>query len=78
MEKANSIGFEVTENKEEDILEDYKRASEKIKENLTDYFSPEFVNRIDKTIVFNPLDKVNIKKIVKLQLENFAKRLETM
>ncbi len=78
MEKANSIGFDVTDDKEEDILEDYKRASEKIKENLTDYFSPEFVNRIDKTIVFNPLDKAAIKKIVKLQLEIFSKRLETM
>lgn len=78
MEKANSIGFDVTDDKEEDILEDYKRASEKIKENLTDYFSPEFVNRIDKTIVFNPLDKAAIKKIVKLQLEIFSKRLEAM
>ncbi len=78
MEKANSIGFDVTDDKEDDILEDYKRASEKIKENLTDYFSPEFVNRIDKTIVFNPLDKGAIKKIVKLQLEIFSKRLEAM
>lgn len=78
MEKANSIGFDVTDDKEDDILEDYKRASEKIKENLTDYFSPEFVNRIDKTIVFNPLDKSAIKKIVKLQLEIFSKRLEAM
>ena len=78
MEKANSIGFDVSDDKEDDILEDYKRASEKIKENLTDYFSPEFVNRIDKTIVFNPLDKANIKKIVKLQLENFVDRLSTM
>ncbi len=78
MEKANSIGFDVTDDKEDDILEDYKRASEKIKENLTDYFSPEFVNRIDKTIVFNPLDKAAIKKIVKLQLEIFSKRLEAM
>lgn len=78
MEKATSIWFDVSEDKEEDILEDYKKASEKIKENLTDYFSPEFVNRIDKTIVFNPLDKNNIKKIVKLQLENFALRLQEM
>jgi ATP-dependent Clp protease ATP-binding subunit ClpA len=66
------------ENVEENILEDYKKASQKIKDNLTDYFSPEFVNRIDKVIVFNPLDKINIKKIVKFQLSNLAERLEKM
>jgi len=77
-EKANSIWFDMEENVEENILEDYKKASQKIKDNLTDYFSPEFVNRIDKVIVFNPLDKINIKKIVKFQLSNLVTRLEKM
>jgi ATP-dependent Clp protease ATP-binding subunit ClpA len=77
-EKANSIGFDVDENQEDNILADYKKASEKIKDNLTDYFSPEFVNRIDKVLVFNPLDKINIKKIVKLQLTNLVNRLTKM
>ena len=77
-EKANSIWFDVEENEEDTLLEDYKKASEKIKDNLTDYFSPEFVNRIDKVLVFNPLDKINIKKIVKLQLTNLSERLEKM
>lgn len=77
-EKANSIWFDVDEQQEDSLLEDYKKASEKIKDNLTDYFSPEFVNRIDKVLVFNPLDKVNIKKIVKLQLTNLSERLALM
>ena len=77
-EKANSIWFDMDENQEDNLLEDYKRASEKIKDNLTDYFSPEFVNRIDKVLVFNPLDKINIKKIVKLQLTNLSERLTEM
>lgn len=77
-EKANSIWFDMEEDVEENILEDYKKASQKIKDNLTDYFSPEFVNRIDKVIVFNPLDKINIKKIVKFQLSNLVERLEKM
>jgi ATP-dependent Clp protease ATP-binding subunit ClpC len=75
-EKAAQIGFDTTSSQEEKILADYEEAREKIKASLTDYFSPEFVNRIDKVIVFNPLDKVAIKKIVKLRLENFAQRLE--
>jgi ATP-dependent Clp protease ATP-binding subunit ClpA len=47
-------------------MNDYKKAADNIKNNLTDYFSPEFINRIDKIIVFNPLDKNQIKKIVTL------------
>lgn len=74
-EKAAQIGFGISESEEEKVLADYSEAKEKIKSSLTDYFSPEFVNRIDKVIVFNPLDKLAIKKIVKLQLEKFTKRL---
>lgn len=76
-EKAAQIGFNISESEEEEILHDYEKAQEKIKASLTEYFSPEFVNRIDKVIVFNPLDKAAIKKIVKLKLESFSKRLES-
>ncbi len=75
-EKAESIWFDVKDSEEENILEDYAKAAENIKNNLTDYFSPEFVNRIDKLIVFNPLDKNKIKKIVKIWIENLKERLE--
>ncbi|MCD5385219.1 ATP-dependent Clp protease ATP-binding subunit [Candidatus Gracilibacteria bacterium] len=75
-EKAESIGFDVLESEEENILEDYEKAANNIKSNLTDYFSPEFINRIDKLIVFKPLDKNKIKKIVKIGLESLKNRLE--
>lgn len=39
-------------------------------------FKPEFVNRIDEIVVFNPLGKEQISKIVTLQLELLKKRLE--
>ena len=75
-EKAEKIGFDVSENEEEKIMEDFTKAKENIKASLTDYFSPEFVNRIDKVIVFNPLNKDDIKKIVKLRFENLENRLQ--
>ncbi len=75
-EKAAQIGFDISQSEEEKILSDYEQARGKIKDSLTDYFSPEFINRIDKIIVFNPLDKTAIKKIIKLQLEKFTRRLE--
>ncbi len=75
-EKAVKIGFDVEEEKEEEIMEDFTKAKENIKAGLTDYFSPEFVNRIDKVVVFNPLNKKDIKKIVELRFKNLVKRLE--
>jgi ATP-dependent Clp protease ATP-binding subunit ClpB len=36
---------------------------------------PEFLNRIDETIMFTPLDEVEIKEIVQLQLDNVKKQL---
>jgi ATP-dependent Clp protease ATP-binding subunit ClpC len=75
-EKAAQIWFDVSEEKEEKIMQDFTKAKENIKWSLTDYFSPEFVNRIDKVVVFNPLDKKNIKEIVILQIKNLKERLE--
>ncbi len=40
-----------------------------------DFFKPEFVNRIDEIIRFNPLDKDDLLKIVDLQLDTLRKRL---
>lgn len=38
-------------------MEDYQNIKAKVLKQLPDFFSPEFLNRIDKTIVFSPLDK---------------------
>jgi ATP-dependent Clp protease ATP-binding subunit ClpA len=70
------IGFNISEKEENKVLKDYKKAKEHVKWSLWEYFSPEFINRIDKIIVFNPLDKAEIKRIVKLSLTLFEKRLE--
>jgi ATP-dependent Clp protease ATP-binding subunit ClpA len=75
-EQASKIGFNVTQSQEEKVLKDFAKAKENIIWNLSDYFAPEFINRIDKIIVFNPLDKEVIKKIVKLQLINLENRLK--
>src|SRR5438045_930196 len=42
---------------------------------LKEKFLPEFLNRIDETIVFHPLNREQIGKIVELQLNRFAKPL---
>jgi ATP-dependent Clp protease ATP-binding subunit ClpC len=42
---------------------------------MKNFFSPEFLNRIDDTIVFNSLSKEDIKKITEIELKKLSKRL---
>ncbi len=49
---------------------------EKISALLKQTFRPEFLNRIDEIVMFNKLDKSNIRHIVSLQLERVASRLK--
>ncbi len=74
-EKAAQIGFSTGEKEEESIIADYGTIREKVLKQLPDFFAPEFLNRIDKTIVFNPLDKKVLKNIVMLQLDDLTRRL---
>lgn len=43
---------------------------------VTKHFRPEFINRIDETVVFHPLNAENIKAIARIQLDRVDKRLE--
>jgi ATP-dependent Clp protease ATP-binding subunit ClpB len=45
-----------------------------VKEALQARFLPEFLNRIDETIVFHPLDKKHIRKIVDIQMKRLVKQ----
>ena len=74
--EAQKIGFNVTSVEEEKILSDYSQSKEKVLKQLPEFFAPEFLNRIDKTIVFNPLDKKVLRSIVVLQLNNLSERMK--
>ncbi len=47
-----------------------------IMQELRQHFRPEFLNRVDDTVVFHPLHKEHMKGIVKIQLERLKKRLD--
>jgi len=47
-----------------------------VKEALQARFLPEFLNRIDETIVFHPLDKKHIRRIVDIQVKRLVKQAE--
>ncbi|MBN1786809.1 MAG: ATP-dependent chaperone ClpB [Sedimentisphaerales bacterium] len=46
-----------------------------VKEVLRTYFKPEFLNRIDESVVFHTLSKDDLEKIIDIQLARLAKRL---
>ncbi len=56
---------------------DYSAMKELVMSVVSQHFRPEFINRIDETVVFHPLDKENIRTIAKIQLQRLEKRMET-
>jgi ATP-dependent Clp protease ATP-binding subunit ClpB len=54
----------------------YDRTREQVFELLKKTLRPEFLNRIDEIIMFRPLSKDEIQKVVGLQLENVQKMME--
>ena len=40
---------------------------------VSQHFRPEFINRIDETVVFHPLDKENIRAIASIQIRTLSK-----
>jgi len=74
-EKAAPIGFNVKVDKLKKAENEYQETKEEILKDLKKNFKPEFLNRIDKTIVFRPLTHANIKEIVKLHIKMLQERL---
>ena len=52
-----------------------EEAKKEINQALRSHFKPEFLNRLDETVIFNPLGKDMVVDIVKLQLKYLEKRL---
>lgn len=65
-----SLGF--TKNKDKQSFENTK---DKISRDIKKTFKPEFLNRLDNIIIFEPLSKKSIEKITDLELKKLAKRL---
>lgn len=55
---------------------DYGEMKELVMSVVGHHFRPEFINRIDETVVFHPLGESMIKSIARIQLERLYKRLE--
>jgi len=68
---GTGVGFKSATNTY--VEEEYKR--DMLKKELTKFFAPEFLNRIDEVVIFNPLRKDEVKQIVKLEMDKLSDRL---
>jgi ATP-dependent Clp protease ATP-binding subunit ClpC len=75
-ESAATIGFSNNDNEFEKALTDYNNVKDDILGDLKDHFRPEFLNRVDKVVVFRALTSQDIEKIVHLHLGRLQKRIE--
>ena len=64
------LGF----NAKEDLADDYKQMKSNVMKEIKLLFRPEFLNRIDEILVFHPLGKEEMKKIVSLMCNELVKR----
>ncbi|ARR45443.1 ATP-dependent chaperone ClpB [Vibrio campbellii] len=55
---------------------DYQGIKNEVMDVVSKHFRPEFLNRVDESVVFHPLGQEHIKSIASIQLERLAKRLE--
>ncbi len=76
MKAGSKLGFDRLSTSSKTNDEDrYKRMKGDVMIEVERYFRPEFLNRVDELVVFNPLSHADLSKIVHLQLIDVQKRL---
>ncbi len=73
LKKSGGFGFG-----EQSVKGDYGQMKSVIEEALKRVFNPEFLNRIDDTIIFHQLEKSHIMEIVGIQMRDLLKRTKSM
>ncbi|AYW46264.1 ATP-dependent Clp protease ATP-binding subunit [Tetragenococcus koreensis] len=71
LREETNVGFNVV-----DIKQDHEAMQKRILEELKKAFRPEFLNRVDETVVFRSLEEDEIHEIVKIMSKSVVKRME--
>lgn len=75
--QAQAIGFNTNDTSEQQRVEqDFDELKERVLEDLRRTFRPEFLNRVDQTIVYRPLTLKAVEQIVDLQMDEVRDRLQ--
>lgn len=73
--RDSTLGFSTKSDEAKTQSQSYKRMKDKVLEEMKRFFRPEFLNRIDGSIVFHALTKEHINQIVDLMLKDVQKEL---
>ncbi len=76
IKRQTSLGFSLKKDQAMEEKESYEEMRKKLLDSLKRVFRPEFMNRLDAVVVFRALNQEDIQKIVKIELDKVAKRLE--
>ena len=73
--KESALGFTVKSDEAKTESQQYERMKEKVLNEMKRAFRPEFLNRIDSTLVFHTLSKEHIREIVDMMLKEVDKQV---
>jgi ATP-dependent Clp protease ATP-binding subunit ClpC len=73
--KETGLGFGVKREEAQTTEEQFQKMKEKVLDELKRVFRPEFLNRLDATVVFHALGKEHIRQIVELLIKDVEKQL---
>ncbi len=76
IKRETTMGFSVKTDDAQTEESSYQRMKDKVMEEVKRFFRPEFLNRIDATVVFHQLTRVEILEIVDLMMNQVRKELE--
>ena len=76
IKRDTTLGFGVKSDNAQTAQQSYERMKEKVMDEVRRFFRPEFLNRLDATVVFHQLDKDQINAIVDLMINMVQKELE--
>ncbi len=71
IKKSSEVGFGATEGSL-----DYSHIKDKIQGAVTKHFKPEFLNRLNDMVIFRPLDKPQLLRVIELEVTKFQERLK--
>ncbi len=73
--KETSLGFNVHVDESSKVADQHARMKEKVLNAMKNVFRPEFINRLDATVVFHSLSKEHIRQIVENEIKGIEKQL---
>ena len=74
--RESAIGFSTVNDDEQSEKQRYEKMKDKVLQEMKRVFRPEFLNRVDTTLVFHPLSRAHIRSIVDMMLSEVDSRIK--